>query len=112
MESVVMQVFQVLFKLAVEQLDLLLVVAIVLIVQMAKRNLPKVPKKAWYLVMLGLGFFTAWIVMPTVAGHSKEYLRKSIIYSAGAEFVYQSWRTLSEMVKSIVKSYVAKVRKT
>ena len=83
-------------RLAVEQLDLLLIVAIVVLVQGLKKTLPKVPKKSWMLVNLALGFAAAWLVGP--APGAREYVRQGLIYSAGAELAYQGWRTITETV--------------
>lgn len=88
-----------LWKLAVEQLDLLLIVAIVFIVQRLKSVFPKIPKKSWLLVMMALGVLAAWITTPEVVGHGKEFGRQCLIYVAGSEFAYQSWRTITETAR-------------
>ena len=85
-------------KLAVEQLDLLLILAIVVLVQGLKKTLPKVPKKSWMLVNLALGFLSAWLVGP--APSAREYVRQGLIYSAGAELAYQGWRTITDTVRA------------
>lgn len=87
-------------KLVTEQLDLLLIVAIVFLIQCAKRALPKFPKKAWMLVMVLCGFLAAWLTVPTVVGHGKEIIRKGLIYSAGSELLYQFWRTFMDTLRS------------
>jgi MFS superfamily sulfate permease-like transporter len=90
-------------KLATEQLDLLLIVAIVFIVQQVKKCFPKAPKKLWMLVMIACGFLTAWVVTPTVLNHGKEFLRQGLIYSAGSELLYQTWKLVVETAKSRFK---------
>ena len=85
-------------RLAVEQLDLLLIVAIVVLVQGLKKALPRAPKKGWMLVNLALGFTAAWLVGP--APGVREYVRQGLIYTAGAELAYQSWRTITETVRA------------
>ena len=85
-------------KLAVEQLDLLLILAIVVLVQGLKKAAPHFPKKGWMAVNLALGFAAAWLVGP--APGVREYVRQGLIYSAGAELAYQGWRTITETVRA------------
>jgi hypothetical protein len=85
-------------KLASEQLDLLLIVAIVVLVQGLKKTLPKVPKKLWMLANVALGFLAAWLIVP--ASDLRAFVRQGLIYAAGAELAYQGWRTITETVKT------------
>ena len=85
-------------KLVIEQVDLLLIVAIVVLVQGLKKAIPKAPKKGWMLVNLALGFAAAWLVGP--APSAREYVRQGLIYSSGAELAYQGWRTITETVRA------------
>ena len=85
-------------KLIVEQVDLLLIIAIVVMVQGMKKAFPKVPKKSWMLVNLILGFFAAWLLFPVT--DPKAFVRQGLIYSAGAELAYQGWRTITDSIKA------------
>ena len=88
------------WTLAQANLDVLLIAGMVVIVQTAKRALPLVPSKAWMLVMVGIGFLLAWLKIPVVMGHVKDYISEGIKYAAGAELLYQAWRAASEVVAS------------
>ena len=92
------ELIDVVTKLVVEQVDLLLIIAIVVMVQGLKKAFPRVPKKAWMLVNLLLGFFAAWLLFPMT--DLKAFVRQGLIYSSGAELAYQGWRTITESVKA------------
>lgn len=94
------EVIDKLWALALESMDILLVVALVVLVQAAKRVWPKTPPKAWMPVMVMLGFLLAWIKVPVVVGHVKDFVAEGIKYAAGAELCYQGWRTVSGAVKA------------
>ena len=104
MSGIIDQVWQ----LAVESMDVLLVVALVVLVQACKRVWPKAPPKAWMPVMVMLGFLLAWIKVPVVAGHMKQFISEGIKYAAGAELCYQAWRTISAAVRARIGTGVPK----
>lgn len=97
-----MNIFDDIYRLAASQLDLLLIVAIVSLVQALKSHFSKVPRKLWSLVMIVLGFLCAWLTSGDNAG-VKEVLRKGLIYAAGSEFAYQTWRTVKDSLLSKLK---------
>lgn len=92
------ELIDVVTKLIVEQVDLLLIIAIVVLVQGLKKAFPKAPKKSWMLVNLILGFLAAWLLTPI--SMIREYVRQGLIYSAGAELAYQGWRTITDSIKA------------
>ena len=85
-------------KLAIEQLDLLLILAIVTLVQGLKKTFPKFPKKGWMAVNFVFGFAVAWLVSQEI--DAKEFIRSGLIYTSGAELAYQGWRTITDTIKA------------
>lgn len=95
-----MDIIEKLWELAAANLDILLIAGTVVIIQALKKAFPKFPTKAWMLVMIGLGFLIAWLEVPVVIGHGKEYVQAGIKYAAGAELMYQGWRTIAGLAKA------------
>jgi hypothetical protein len=95
-----MDIVEKLWELAAANLDLLLIAGTVVLIQAMKKAFPKFPTKAWMLVMIALGFLIAWLEVPVVAGHVKEFIQAGIKYAAGAELLYQGWRTIAGIAKA------------
>ena len=91
-------ILEAIVKLVIEQLDLLLILAIVVLIQGLKKAMPKTPKKAWLVVNIIAGAASSWLVGPSES--ARDFARQWLIYSAGAEFAYQSWRTITETVRA------------
>ena len=94
-------ILEAIVKLVIEQLDLLLILAIVVLIQGLKKAMPKTPKKAWLVVNIIAGAASSWLVGPSDS--ARDFARQWLIYSAGAEFAYQSWRTVTDVLKSRLK---------
>jgi hypothetical protein len=95
-----MDIVEQIAKLFMDNLDILFVASIVIVVEVAKRNLPKVPKKLWTFVTIALGFLLAWLKMPTIVGHGKEYVILSVEYAAGAVLLYEVTKNLLTALKN------------
>lgn len=97
------EVIRIAFKLIQERMDIILIVAIVAIIQMLKKFFPKLPKKAWLIVLIGAGLLAAFLTIPTIVNHGKQFATQAFVYIAGCELLYQSWRTLVDMIKLHIK---------
>lgn len=81
---------------AVESLDFLLIAGAVIVVEVLKRVTRalkvKPPADVWLGVTLALGLVLAWIQVPVVIGHGKEYAGACFKYGGGAVLTYEVWR--------------------
>jgi hypothetical protein len=89
-------------SLITTNVDVLMVIGMVGVIQIAKKALPKIPGRRWWFALAALAFLAAWIKVPVVQGHAKAYLESVFKYAAAAEFVYQTWSKLFDTAKKAV----------
>lgn len=78
--------------------DLPLVLGIVVIIQMLKKAIT-LPSKVWAIVMIVAGFFAAFLKVDLKTVTLNEYVIQSIVYCAGCELVYQSYRNVKDALQ-------------
>lgn len=77
--------------------DIPLLVGIVIVIQMLKKVI-KINTKWWALAIIFIGFFAAWLKMPT-GTPIKDLIVNGFIHTAGLEFCYQSIRTVKDTLQ-------------
>jgi len=81
-------------SIVLKAVDIPVIVGLVIVIQMLKKVI-KINSKWWALIIVLLGFFTAWL--KAEEGTSiKNLVATGFVYTAGLEFVYQSWRTIKD----------------
>ncbi len=79
--------------------DIPLVIGIVAFIQVLKKQI-KINTKWWALINVLMGFFAAWLKIDAFKdGNVKGMIIQGLVYGAACEFVYQSWRTITGVLK-------------
>lgn len=78
--------------------DLPFVAGIVILIEVAKRFI-KLPTKAWFLVLIVVGFAAAALKVNIGVEGWKALVIQGVIYAAAAQLVYQGKKVLTDALK-------------
>jgi len=80
-------------NIVLNMVDIPMIIGIVVLIQALKKAI-KINSKWWALVIVGVGFLASLI--KTTPFEVRQFITTGLVYAAGIEFVYQSWRTIKD----------------